>query len=367
MNTKEFEKHIERLEKSPVYAMSLGSKELFHSNLWKWIMDQDWGKPFVNAFFPELDVVQLNISVKREKKNRDLVIYDGTGKEYAIENKIKSYPDKDQLQKYTKDNPNMVEGVITGINEPPFECEKWKFVSYSKIGEELRKIQISDVYTKQLVSEYCDILESINYLMKEAMNENPAVLSYWTENIKHLEDVHLMDVFRKLKADDFVKNCGDIEEKYLKIVNQKCPGFHFYIDRSFHNKEATLSFVIQKGEEKQYKGQIGIQIEGNQFRLFLGLTNGDAKSISELAQKYNWHDSSYEKKTNKQVFGHPTKMKDIYCSYSGRWVYQYFDTWNEKMKEEEVIQGYEKLKQLLGTYLDRAVEIVSEHGNEIFK
>ena len=363
MNVKEFNRHIDKLEKSPVYAMSLGSKELFHSNLWKWIMDQDWGKPFIEAFFPAFDINQSNIKIERENKNRDLVIFDTSGNEYVIENKIKSYPDKWQLEKYTRENPKMVKGVITGINEPPFKCEKWNFVSYSKIADKLRALNILDSRTKQLIDEYCDLLESINVLMSEAMNEKPNVLSYWTENIKDLEKVHLMDVFRKLKADDFVKNCGDIESKYTKLVEQKCSGFHFYIDRSFHNKEATISFVIQKGDEKKYKGQVGVQIEGNQFRLFLGLTYGDARSISELAQKYKWHDSSYDKKTNRQVFGYSTKMKNSYCSYSGRWVYQYFDTWNKEFD----IQGYDELKKQLDYFLTRAVKIVSEYGNEIFK
>lgn len=322
------------------------------------------GKTFYKHIFPNFDITEPNISIAREKKNRDLVIYDGSGNEYVIENKIKSYPDKNQLQKYTVDSPNMIAGVITGINKSPFELpDKWCFVSYSEIGSKLKEISIPDAQTRLLIEEYCDLLESINFLMNEAMNEKPKVLSYWTENIKSLDDVHLMDVFRKLKADDFVRNCGDIEEKYTKIVNQKCPDFHFYIDRSFHNKEATISFTIQKGQEKTYKGQVGVQIEGNQFRLFLGLAYGDAQSISELAQKYNWHDSSYDKKTNRQVFGHRTKMKDMYCSYSGRWVYQYFDTWNEELD----IQGYDELKKQLNYFLTRAVEIVSEHGNEIFK
>lgn len=39
---------IRNLEESPIYAMSLGSKELFHSNFWAWLMKTD--PKFISIF-----------------------------------------------------------------------------------------------------------------------------------------------------------------------------------------------------------------------------------------------------------------------------------------------------------------------------
>ena len=43
------EEDIKELEKSPIYAMSLGSNELFHSNFWEWLIKQN--PEFAKVFF----------------------------------------------------------------------------------------------------------------------------------------------------------------------------------------------------------------------------------------------------------------------------------------------------------------------------
>ena len=43
------ENKIKYLKESPIYAMSLCSKELFHSNFWAWLMKQD--ESFIEIFF----------------------------------------------------------------------------------------------------------------------------------------------------------------------------------------------------------------------------------------------------------------------------------------------------------------------------
>ena len=38
------------LKNSLMYQMSLGSKELFHSNVWGWLLEND--KSFIKVFYP---------------------------------------------------------------------------------------------------------------------------------------------------------------------------------------------------------------------------------------------------------------------------------------------------------------------------
>lgn len=71
----DIKKTMKDLEKSPIYAMSLGSKELFHSNFWAWLMRTY--PEFVKTFFPELDTNELRKKdpIKREENHHDITIH----------------------------------------------------------------------------------------------------------------------------------------------------------------------------------------------------------------------------------------------------------------------------------------------------
>ena len=140
MNKKEFDNCIGELKKSSMFYMSLGSKELFHSNFLHWLSIVDWGyfleimhelsgqtEPFWWEGFKSED-----IQVRREDKNFDLSVWvfdsenmvnrkntkkdDEYGDSYSIkngkqmkerwipvlvlENKMKSLPYEEQLIDY---------------------------------------------------------------------------------------------------------------------------------------------------------------------------------------------------------------------------------------------------------------------------
>lgn len=90
------QKYIDYLKKSPIFSMSLGSKELFYSNFRAWIFEQKQGQEFIRVFFPNINIQEIT-DIKREHKSRDIVIFLKNGDEYVIENKIKSYGDYHQL------------------------------------------------------------------------------------------------------------------------------------------------------------------------------------------------------------------------------------------------------------------------------
>lgn len=359
----EYKKCIEDLSKSPIFTMSLGSKELFHSNFWAFLMEHKDYRYLLYSLFPELEPSEP-VKVKREYKNRDIVII-YHNKEYVIENKIKSYPDLEQLKRYGEDS-NMALGIVTGINKPPFELpEKWRYISYSSIAKILRDVITSDKYLESIVTDYCNVLDSINKLMELSLKETSGRLSYWTDSIDMLNEVRLMDVYRKLKADDFAVQCKDVEERVKSMAKQH-NGWDFYISRSFHNGKATLSFELLKYVEKKYKGQIGVQLEDNQFRLFLGVAEGSNKTVDDIFEigiKNGWFDNSFNKKTSRKVFNYSTSMSKNPCSYSGRWVYQYFDTWTE---DGQNLQEYKDLKGLINIYLDKALSLIDIFDEKLY-
>ena len=72
------EEMIGLLDKSIIYQMSLNSHELFHSNLWAWLMEQD--NAFAELFFPE---ISKPVSIKREEEHRDITLWED-GKAFVI-------------------------------------------------------------------------------------------------------------------------------------------------------------------------------------------------------------------------------------------------------------------------------------------
>lgn len=94
---------IEYIKKSPIFAMSLCSKELFHSNFWAWLMEQD--EAFIEIFFKNDNGKQL-VGIGREDGHRDITVYrkndrsnhDEKSDVYVIENKLKSIPTEKQLK-----------------------------------------------------------------------------------------------------------------------------------------------------------------------------------------------------------------------------------------------------------------------------
>lgn len=116
MNTTDL---LRTLQSSTMFHMSLGSKELFHSNFLHWISIVEW-KAFLYIMHGLADVEKFwwedeycpdknNLEVRRESQNFDLSIYilieEKEEKQkwipvLVLENKVKSIPYKKQLERY---------------------------------------------------------------------------------------------------------------------------------------------------------------------------------------------------------------------------------------------------------------------------
>lgn len=68
----DLEQSFKNLKQSPMFAISLSSKELFHSNFWAWLIE--YNPEYSKVFFDDIDF-NNKLFVKREEKNRDLSIH----------------------------------------------------------------------------------------------------------------------------------------------------------------------------------------------------------------------------------------------------------------------------------------------------
>lgn len=369
----------EFLKDSLIFRMSLGSKELFHSNVWAWLIEKDIN--FAKVFGLDEETISHFQVVKREENNRDLVLYfkDERNGEYhiTIENKIKSVPTPEQLKDYSKDigKNHFKWGILTGLRENVIDFgkhgldEKWTYVDYPTIATGIRDVlanssfESKEKYESQ-IKEYCDVLDAISDVLEKALNANPTRLDYGCESL--LKDLKLDDVFKKLKGSQFLARIRQ-EEHYLQSI---CPaGFRLVIDQSFSHKNVCLDVRFTNERENEKKGKsphelMGVQLQGSQFRLAAERNirlDPTYKTDEELFQHYlglKWFDSSF--KPGKQRFVHclETSMKprgekyfdsfqtDAYC-----FIYQYFDI--------QANWTYDDIVEKIKAFMKEAAEILS--------
>jgi hypothetical protein len=94
---------IDGLKRSPLFQLSLASKELFHSNFLAWLCQthpNHAGRVFA-TFLRRVPSACEGLRVYRERHNIDLLLEYPGGENLVIENKVKSLPAKEQLEEYT--------------------------------------------------------------------------------------------------------------------------------------------------------------------------------------------------------------------------------------------------------------------------
>lgn len=364
----------EFLKESLLFRMSLGSKELYHSNVWAWLIEND--PNFVKVFFPDFKEDIFYVSgVSREYKHRDIVVWlqktDCEGSEgkyfYVIENKIKSLHRKEQLEEYTENLREniLLQGIFAGIENNLEEdqiqlklkgAEKqivWQFVDYATISRKIREFaqkSTNDIIRSRLpeIEEYCDIINAMYSVLNDALAENKGFVWYWGENNGDnvLSDLRIEDVYIKLQGACFIRYIESRREALEKL----CPaGFRLEVGQSFHNGKATLDIRFTNWQDKNRDYlTIGVQIEGKQYRLLVQ-TNGKNGGKEVFEQfKGCWFDANFDcKQKERTIFGDKkTSMRKLFDSYgegSGEYifVYQYYNLTKENSRHEKLYEAIE--------------------------
>jgi|GEM_PF-2595391 len=268
---------VSSLKDNPVFRMSLASKELFHSNMLAWLLESQNIDGLADIFAPcddkgnKLKDFKV-LTVLREKSHFDLIIvflpkddYDSINNEdlleikdlflnyrqpsniellkqlqndfrfAVVENKFKSIPNKEQLEKYDGKNEicfiavkepqenrkrrkTLFPIVLKGENTSRYlmapklaldnfekhqECQKWLPLPYEKILNVLQS-KIDDTaedFTAQFIKCYVDFLDNMLQLTtdieeKLKPTDNPAFPN--PEDIRELKKIRIHDFYEKL-------------------------------------------------------------------------------------------------------------------------------------------------------------------------
>ncbi len=375
------------LKKSPLFNLSLSSKELFHSNFLAWLCEiypEDMGRIFNEYITHKPSDLTINENnVEREKKNKDLTFQyndgvdeNGTDTTKAtkviVELKIKSLPDEKQLEKYY--DPECQNHLLMSMVKPYFLSETWSFVDYSKFINKLSNIKTHNNYHSELIKDYVEFTSSLCKIIKrsEVVSDKPFLLS--TKKKKPLEELRIHDVIYKMRS-------SQLADKLYKALREKnysgcnvCRTnwwshtgegdiciWHGYSNMSGLIQAGILFNKNQKGNSQAPFSVVGIQFQNNQFRLISEISNNEIslQVAEELKDKELWFNFNISELTKSRVeHEYPKKMEAFNKFKNFKYRYRTIDI---NTKTEQIINGIIEYIDDLVLKKDQIKEVITKN------
>ena len=301
---------LKSLGKMPLFRLSLGSKELFHSNFLEFLWDFDRSSfiGMIRELLNDQDLLPLDpkmYSVNREKEHFDIaishlvkvnrrgqdvytvddeqgvIVYD-----LILENKVKSIPYKQQLDGYVrtikeknkkredplKSAPRYV--LLSLAKEFPDNSadllKTWTVVHYDALKVAIEKQtwpqkQIGYSY----IQEYCDLIRKLHDLSEVILHDlqNESLF----QDVKVFEEKRIHDLYIKLRCTSFMMqlkarleadNVPVSIQDAKPVRKQSIPAV--YLNVNVFNAVGQVGALVWTGKDKADIYEIIVQ--GNQFR-----------------------------------------------------------------------------------------------------
>lgn len=337
----------------PIFKLSLGSKELFHSNFLEFLWDYDKNCfiEMVNSLLKSTGksiTLYQSSDLRREKEHFDLCIFNEEKPhivyDLVLENKVKSLPDKGQLDRYVGDIQKKKGGkgtifvLLSLAKEFPdkkgIEDEKkWIVVNYKELADAIRPESWPPKPGYSYISDYKAFIEKLDALGDDILNNlEKEYLFHYVNNYKK-ERLH--DLYYKLRCTKFLALLKEILEKdprikgkipivfieHNQIRKQRTPGV--FLNVNIYRGVGQAAVFLYNGKGKgPGKGDIyEIVIQGDQYRHGI---NQDKK----MDPKKRW-DSLSQSGDFSQSFltnilgSKPSKGRCEFNHYGKNYVYKY--------------------------------------------
>ena len=253
--------------------------------------------------------MDLTITYKNKADETEILI---------IENKIKSIPTKEQLMRYEEELGKQdvaITGILTGLyaSLDIQELGTWSFLSYQEIAKRIQNIQKQHATMDfaDYIKQYAEDIEVLYDLFQSKMEQNKGK---YIIGDKDLEKIRYSDIYVKLKGSEFMEEINKRLnfEDYKEWAKPVC-------GLSFNHKKPTLSIVFSQrinGDPTKEIGMIGVQIEGDQFRIYGGASqegNYEEKTVIEKLYDCDYFKRNFSEEITKQ--NRTSKMRNNYCKY----------------------------------------------------
>ena len=321
---------LEGLHQNPMFRISLGSKELFHSNFLAFLWDCD-KQAFLNMIYhllPEgkkINVSELlgkkGLTIYREKENLDLCIcHTENNKEcidIIIENKVKSIPYIEQLDEYRQTaakpqykNSTAVTYILLTLAEvfPNKEAiieSGWNIITYDQLVKAIKQYYHKnniEPRLQQYVADYIDFIDKLSALqIVDKFNDepfhNPAIIEAYHKT--KLSDLYLKQrgsyficlLLNKITKAQENNRLGKIEVKWGaksqasgKNTVDNSKNAIIYLASGMNRGKSTITIHIYP---KESQSSYALQIEGNQYRHMFIQSGLIAKRSTKVEQYLN--------------------------------------------------------------------------------
>lgn len=268
-------KDIKSLKESPLFNLSLASKELFHSNFIDWLIRID--KKNMSEVFSKL--LNQNIKIKdcsREKNNLDLYI-ECEEKNVVIENKFKSIITEEQLVDYNKKLNDEIRILLTLHNEANeltiTKKHNWIIVGYDRLTEGLSKINTENKYHKHLIKDYCNFVNIIHAYFSQK-NYDSETIGTMRLTYEELGEIRLHDIYQKIL---FNYTLTQLRYKLKKHKNK----FSSWQDFWRATGTISLNYDIEpvRNDDKENL-RIELQLQYDSIKLML-INNTDPRKLND--------------------------------------------------------------------------------------
>lgn len=348
-------RYISYLKESPMFQLSLSSKELFHSNFIAWVISNYKNAcSFLLTKHLNIESDFLITHVKREENHKDITVYFsnnvGESRKLFIENKVKGIPTYEQLLNYTTTDER-VHYLLLSLIKPAFAQEnkvyineldkEWKCINYYDLAQILKElvgeVQEKNSYHANIIKDYIDLAISLHNFTEEINGDirKEAYNFYGTNSniLDQFREVRLHDFFLKLKHEM-------IAVEFYKEIKQRIPGIKLvpykkweeanvgevFVGSGFTNGSGISEVKYVIGERFGSPIILGVQIQGTQFRLFTESSKRISIKIAEQLFRNNlWFNFSEAVKseiTEKEEYPKPGIKGKKFNTYSQTFFYR---------------------------------------------
>lgn len=390
---------IDELKNNPMFRLSLGSKELFHSNFLEFLWEYDMDDTKHGMFFKMLDEIDCKIKIERddkftyvlsrEKENFDICIYHKEGRKICydliIENKVKSIPRKDQLDSYydkatlkTQDKKDPIFLLLSLVDEFPCKNEldknRWIVANYNDLCNAIRKVYSNSKHSNY-IKDYCNFIEIMSCLQKEMVTDFEIQEYYNGDQLKKYKELRIHDLYIKLRGSLFLTK---LKEKLSRNKDGIVPSENIHILPFIYekeNKKKPFKYEDIRSFCKEHEGihlflDCAIQQGAGMVAVYIYKHREECDFIYEIAiqdNQYRHGINSYEKSdlNDEKTKGMSTENKEKAKELTELWkaVYpnnsDFFDTIHnndEVLPGKGIVGGYNKYAP---NYVYRYVKLYS--------
>ncbi len=283
--------------------MSLGSKELFHSNFLAW---------FVRSFPVQAEAALApwlaagdganEVLVWREKRHLDLIIEFPQYEPLLIENKVFSLPDEGQLDKYAEAVTKIVGRpvlVLLSLTDPAWPDNKyqsgnltWQYASYdelrTRLVSQVDAVRGANPYAGETLEHYCTflgLLVRLQEIVSVRSDDEPLELANAVR--AELQHIRMYDAAQKIRARQTLRLLR------LRLENTGVDHTKLDTGSGFSNGRSILQAFYAVRPDDLF----GWQLQTNQWRLAMILKSlggrgeqARAKRESYARQHGDWFD-----------------------------------------------------------------------------